>query len=654
MHKFKDAVRRGSALLGAAGLAASLGASAIPALVPAAVSADALNPLTQRSLTLSSSSPGWSYTDGSGNITYANPNSGANGKQTGNTFSFNVSSTKSVNAFTFQYCVFAAGACTDPGNDAVHGTDTTSTSDLKVVTSTPSEISSGTYTAINDKSSPGLRGNTCFAHDGTTKTTCEYTGTPATSGTDEYPGLPKMDNSEGNFVVLTGPVGSQVYDGGWTMTGVHQEEGTSTGNTNMITLVKTDAANANPTNGDALTGGEHIEVIFYGTATNYIQNPGASSFFVKINDYEIPVSGGAGSEAPVAPATDANPVTGSGNIIDGGVTVANVMNESIEIQTKVLETMQFSVGTVDPDTLTVAEMNNATGGSGGTGGSLGAHGACDNILPSITASGAHNVLYLGDPNDEHALSTSNTYGTHSYWRLSSNSSAGATVYYSGSTLHDTEGDSIKPIGSTAQAPQLGSEQFGLALDNDANIQDMTFTGPTPNGDNDHFGVNADNGQDTDISGGSYDFGEDNGTTENGALDTSSPGSTDWLKNGVQLNNGHNPQLFPLVAQAPYNLGGLQTGAVSLTNNSVFNPSLNSTPITGFPSGFGNGVTDFPTTPPEFAFDPNANTVPAPLATESSQVVDCVTGKMRYIANIAAITPAGIYTTKINYIAAPQY
>jgi len=28
--------------------------------------------------------------------------------------------------------------------------------------------------------------------------------------------------------------------------------------------------------------------------------------------------------------------------------------------------------------------------------------------------------------------------------------------------------------------------------------------------------------------------------------------------------------------------------------------------------------------------------------------------MRYIGNIAATTPAGIYTTKINYIAAPQY
>jgi hypothetical protein len=47
-------------------------------------------------------------------------------------------------------------------------------------------------------------------------------------------------------------------------------------------------------------------------------------------------------------------------------------------------------------------------------------------------------------------------------------------------------------------------------------------------------------------------------------------------------------------------------------------------------------------------------IPTPIADEGNQVVDCVTGKMRYVANIAATTPAGIYTTKINYIAAPQY
>ncbi len=36
------------------------------------------------------------------------------------------------------------------------------------------------------------------------------------------------------------------------------------------------------------------------------------------------------------------------------------------------------------------------------------------------------------------------------------------------------------------------------------------------------------------------------------------------------------------------------------------------------------------------------------------VISCATAKMRYIANIGADTPAGVYTTKINYLAAPQY
>lgn len=85
-YSLKSIAQRGS-LLGAA--FALFAAAVTPAT---SVFADALNPLTNRSLTLSSSSPGWSYTDGSGNSKYAPPNSGANGKKTGNTFEFNVSS----------------------------------------------------------------------------------------------------------------------------------------------------------------------------------------------------------------------------------------------------------------------------------------------------------------------------------------------------------------------------------------------------------------------------------------------------------------------------------------------------------------------------------------------------------------------------------
>jgi len=119
MYKLKNVAKRGSALLGAASLLVGISSSALPALA----SADSLNPLTERSLTLSSSSPGWAYTDGSGNSIYAPPNSGANGQKTGNYFTFRVSSTATVKTLSFQYCTTSAGNCLIPGNDATRGTD---------------------------------------------------------------------------------------------------------------------------------------------------------------------------------------------------------------------------------------------------------------------------------------------------------------------------------------------------------------------------------------------------------------------------------------------------------------------------------------------------------------------------------------------------
>lgn len=55
----------------------------------------------------------------------------------------------------------------------------------------------------------------------------------------------------------------------------------------------------------------------------------------------------------------------------------------------------------------------------------------------------------------------------------------------------------------------------------------------------------------------------------------------------------------------------------------------------------------------YAFDASNPTTPKKLA-ESSDTVTCDTGSIQYIANIAPDTPAGIYQTKINYIASPTY
>lgn len=349
-YTLKSIVRRGGLLAAAFALFAA-------AVIPAASTyADALNPLTDRSLTLSSSSPGWDYKDGSGNDTYAQPNSGANGQKTGNTFEFKVSTNSSaggaklVQGFSFQYCTASAGNCTSPGNNGQTGgvrnadSITNKTSDLNVQTASPAEVSAGNFTSMIN----------------------------ATTGA--VTSIPNRDNSQGNFVVMTkdnSSVGNPwVHSTGWTMESSNKEysgssisAGTATGKKNYITLVNT--TGITPKSGDS------VKVIFFGTDTNYITNPGQGAFFVKINDYN------ADDKANFNDTT----------LIDGGVTVANVMNQSISIQTKVLETMDFSVGTVDPYTLDSTDTDAGTAGVQSqlkTANGQDKHGQCDPILGGMT------------------------------------------------------------------------------------------------------------------------------------------------------------------------------------------------------------------------------------------------------------------------------
>jgi hypothetical protein len=567
MYKLNIAAKRSSALLGAVGLLVGVGASAMPAFV----SADSLNPLTDRSLSLSSSSPGWSYVDGSGNSTYAPPNSGANGLKTGNTFSFKVSTdshtTNAVKAFTFQYCTTAAGTCMAPGNNGFAGTvgsytginpDSTTTSDLNIAASSPTEVSSGAMSTYVDTTTSDSSPTTHYNYG-------------------DVIAAPPADNSAGNFLVMTRDVsGNWTYSSGWSMTAAPNDDGgtvaagTSTGLNNEVTLT-------NSGSGIGLHPGGQVKVMFFGTNTNYIENPGAGAFFVKINDYSD---------------------TAMTNLLDGGVTVANVMNQSIEIQTKVLETMDFSVGTVDPDTLsssggTTSVLHAANGDS--------THGECDPVLTGMTPSAPANVLTLGDAAAENSLDTARTYATNSFFRLSSNSSGGATVYYAGSTLSNTESNQIAADGVTAVAPIKGSPQFGLALDN---------------GTSGSYGV--------DYTYGATDLGVPVETTAAGYGFPTGVDST-FTTDTSAMTDVHAPQLSPLVPLTNYLHG---TGGIT--------------------SADSGGIST------DFAFDANSNTVPTPMATESSTVVDCVTGRVRYAANIAATTPAGIYTTKVNYIASPQY
>lgn len=620
MYTLKSIARRGTSFVAAMALVvSSVGSAVLPAT---SAFADALNPLTNRSLTLSSSSPGWDYTDGSGNATYAPPNSGANGLKTGNYFDFKVSSGATVKAMSFQYCTTSAGSCAGPGDNicatgsvatnnctgrktnATAVTDGDKTKDLDIITSSPTEIGSGDFTNIIDTASangdikaiPGA--DIAGANGGTT---------PGNSIAGSY------------AVYYESAPSTWTQSTGWTLStsvqqnGVDMAHGLTAGKNYMLLTQATGA-------GQALTAGQRVKVVFFASDTKfYITNPGSGAFFVKINTYNkaynaSPAQPDEADMTGFAPASEAN-------IIDGGVTVANVMNHSIRIQTKVLETMQFSVGTVDPNQLSSADHSGNTVPStlekalfadttGKTG--LTTHSVCDPILGGMTPADPTNVIAMGNKLAENSLEVANTYATHSYWRLSSNSSAGATVYYSGNTLSNTVGDEIKEINSNnpgVKAPsQAGGEQFGLALttaSNTANADESDGTGNLP-----PLGTRlykADYG-----SASAYEQGADDTATTPNGVDAST--ITDVGANA----SWHTPRLYPLVPKADYADGGASAATA------------------------------------QYAFNSNSTLIPVPIADENNQVVDCVTGRMKYIANIAATTPAGIYTTAINYIAAPQY
>jgi hypothetical protein len=509
MYTLKSIVQRGS-LFGAA--AAIVAAVVVPA---ASVFADALNPLTERSLRLTSSAPGWQDTDGAGNSEtnpnawtgpegnyYSLPGSGPNGKKTGETFSFRVSTDSAatdrpIKAFTLQYCTTAAGLCQAPGDNQ------------------------------GDKRDSSRETNEVANANKRSDLSVNYPTGTSVAGTDYKIYLNDVEQSSG-WVITT----SNKEDDGFQANGTN--EGRLTGKDNFITLTNT-SEDFKPAFNDKIT------IVFVASSDRHITNPGSNAFFVKMNTYD--------SETP------ADHVPLGEHNIDGGVTVANVMTDSIHITTKVLETMAFSVGVQNPDT-----QNQA-------------HGSCD-AMQVING----NRLELGNINAERSLETGQAYDTNSYWRLSSNSSGGAVVYYSGDTLRNTVGDEIQDMVNK-QYSIPGTEQFGLAV------------------------VNA---------------GTDTGADK---IDDVNSFPSNWIT----------PNIAPLTVATPYSNGDI--AAISNADTS---------------------------TNAQFSFKQTSKSVPEILASNatgeggSGGVISCATAKVRYIGNIAADTPAGVYTTKINYLAAPQY
>lgn len=510
-----------------AGLVGAAAALVVATVFPAASAfADALNPLTDRSLLLTSSAPGYVDTDGSGNsegspnsagTNYAPAGSGPNGKKTGETFTFKVSTDslekeRPIRAFTLQYCTTAAGLCKAPGNNLGDSRDT-----------------AGDGRETNAEAHPNNRSDFELVYDG------------AEEGVDYDVYVNNVLDT--GWALETSNVESATFNESANGTGVTG----LTGKDNYATLSKT--AGASP------EFDQEVRLVFKASSDRYITNPGSDEFFVKINTWDS--------------VTD----RADSNNIDGGVTVANVMTDSIHITTKVLETMSFSVGTQNRDTVTLEEGSS--------------HGKCD---PILTPNG--NRLQLGNSDAEYSLETRKAHDVYSYWRLSSNSSGGASVYYSGDTLKNTVGDEIADMPTeTASLP--GSEQFGLG-----------FVDP---------GFGTEEWQDTKASDAFW--------------------HADY----------EDPSSFPLRTLAS------QTGVDPFDDLAAQPAANNYDEAEGtIDDGAGGEGTA------KFRFVKSSLTIPELIAQQNETVISCATAKMRYVANIGADTPAGVYTTKINYLAAPQY
>lgn len=204
--------------------------------------------------------------------------------------------------------------------------------------------------------------------------------------------------------------------------------GSAPGRTNCIAISDSTPA--------TVTGAATIS--FGGGSSDYITNPSTDNqtFYVRITTYSA-----ANFTSPV----------------DTG-TVANSTAQQIDITAKVQETLNFSVGAtaISPNGNTCTPLNDS------------------------------GALTLG--NIDGVLSFAQAYDAHSYFRVSTNAGNGTTIYYSGDTLQ-SGANSIAAIGASPAVSDVGSSQFGLAIDetdtaggNGYSFSSLAATPPYDNGD----------------------------------------------------------------------------------------------------------------------------------------------------------------------------
>jgi len=166
-----------------------------------------------------------------------------------------------------------------------------------------------------------------------------------------------------------------------------------------------------------------VTLAFGGTGTDYITNPTADNtpFFARVYTFS-------------------NTAYTQANMVDYGTVVGSTAQQ-IDITSKVKEVLNFSVSaaaTTAPGTTCTPLDGSANPDSLGAGG-----------------------IKLGDTNG--VLSFTQAYDAHSYFRLSTNTNFGVSVYYSGDTLKNGT-NQINAIGTSATSSTVNSSQFGLGLD----------------------------------------------------------------------------------------------------------------------------------------------------------------------------------------------
>ena len=217
-----------------------------------------------------------------------------------------------------------------------------------------------------------------------------------------------------------------------TVAGYGTCNGSGTTRENCV-LVKPSSTGAN-------TGTPTITVTYGGTGGSYYINPtNNTTFYARIvvfsNNYTTVVDNGG---------------------------VASATAQEITVTAKVQETLNFSVGSP------------VSAGSG----SVPAAGA------SCAAFNDAGNLQLGDTTNG-TLNFTQAYDAHSYFRVSTNANNGTVIYYSGDTLKNAAGNSIsatgttQPTPNTAVASDVGTSQFGLAIDSaDPEANGFSFTSLT--------------------------------------------------------------------------------------------------------------------------------------------------------------------------------